>query len=173
MCDCVNSNTCANTHTCVREVPSGWYGGWRKPPYAPIFLGMLPLPPIFLWGQPPQTASVFLSARLRVLLNFFKNFLCWNICRKTAMSDFQEARLMVQQEGTFQSALVLWFFLISNFDRISINGFDSSGTFWMALRISLLVPSCVLAGQKIGHAIARARANVVLLLVFILLLVQG
>ena len=43
----------------------------------------------------------------------------------------------------------------------------------MALRISLLVPSCVLAGQKIGHAIAIARANVVLLLVFILLLVQG
>ena len=76
LCDCVNSNTYANTHTCVREVPSGWYGGWRKPPYAPIFQGMLPLPPIFLWGQPPQTASVFLSARLRVLLNFFKNIFC-------------------------------------------------------------------------------------------------
>ena len=39
------------------------------------------------------------------ITQFFLRTFC--ACRKTAMSDFQEARLMVQQEGTFQSALVL------------------------------------------------------------------
>ena len=136
VCDCVNSNTYANTHTCVREVPSGWYGGWRKPPYAPIFLGMLPPPPIFLWGQPPQTASVFLLARLRVLLNFFKNFLCWNVVERLQWAISKKRVLWCSKKVLSKMLLYCdssWFLILIEFRSMGLTAQGLSEWRWESL----------------------------------------
>ena len=60
----------------------------------------------------PMRAATADSIRVLIgktpsITQFFLELFVLKHCRKTGISDFQEARLMVQQEGTFQNAVVL------------------------------------------------------------------
>ena len=97
---------CKHTHMCARS-PIRLIWGMAQAPIR-AYLPRDASTAAYLPMRAATTDSIrVLIGKAPSITQFFKELFVLKHCRKTAMGDFQEARLMVQQEGTFQNALVL------------------------------------------------------------------